>query len=82
MATRSPRPSLTAERSTVRALVQAAVVRAFRESDVDRAAVAELAALPDMVRGYEEVKLANVRQYRERQQKILARLADVPVPSA
>ncbi|MEU4804149.1 indolepyruvate ferredoxin oxidoreductase family protein [Actinosynnema sp. NPDC023587] len=60
---------------------QAAVVRAFRESDVDRAAVAELAALPDMVRGYEEVKLANVRQYRERQQKILARLADV-VPSA
>ncbi|MEV0675499.1 indolepyruvate ferredoxin oxidoreductase family protein [Actinosynnema sp. NPDC050436] len=59
---------------------QAAVVRAFRESDVDRSVVAELAALPDMVRGYEDVKLGNVRQYRERQREILNRLAEV-VPS-
>ncbi len=59
-----------------------AVVRAFRVSDVDRAAVAELAALPDMVRGYEEIKLANVVRYREKQQEILGRLTEVAVPSA
>ena len=26
---------------------------------------AKLAALPDLIRGYEEVKLANVRRYRD-----------------
>jgi indolepyruvate ferredoxin oxidoreductase len=30
------------------------------------AAAVELAALPDLVRGYEEIKLANVARYRER----------------
>jgi len=36
---------------------------------------AELAGLPDMVRGYEEIKLASVAAYRARQREILASLA-------
>jgi indolepyruvate ferredoxin oxidoreductase len=35
----------------------------------------ELAGLPDMVRGYEEIKLASVARYRARQAEILASLA-------
>jgi indolepyruvate ferredoxin oxidoreductase len=41
----------------------------------DHPLAAELAALPDMVRGYEEIKLASVAAYRARQQEILASLA-------
>ncbi len=40
----------------------------------DHPLAAELAALPDMVRGYEEIKLASVAAYRARQQEILASL--------
>jgi indolepyruvate ferredoxin oxidoreductase len=36
---------------------------------------AELAGLPDMVRGYEDIKLASVAAYRARQREILASLA-------
>jgi indolepyruvate ferredoxin oxidoreductase len=38
----------------------------------------ELASLPDMIRGYEDVKLANVAKYRAR----MADLATSPLPVA
>jgi indolepyruvate ferredoxin oxidoreductase len=38
----------------------------------DHAVAAELAALPDMIRGYEHIKLASVARYRERQAELLA----------
>lgn len=37
-------------------------------------AVAEIAALPDMIRGYEDIKLARVAEFRERAAKALAEL--------
>ncbi|CAL9466780.1 hypothetical protein SUDANB95_02735 [Actinosynnema sp. ALI-1.44] len=72
-------------RRVERALVteyRTAVVKALTTPDVDRSAVAELAALPDVVRGYEDVKLGNVRRYREQQAAILARLSEAPATSA
>ncbi|WIX92645.1 indolepyruvate ferredoxin oxidoreductase family protein [Amycolatopsis sp. DG1A-15b] len=45
------------------------VLRAFGTQD--RARVLALAELPDLVRGYEDVKLANVARYRERQAEVL-----------
>ncbi|MFI5590212.1 indolepyruvate ferredoxin oxidoreductase family protein [Amycolatopsis sp. NPDC051758] len=47
------------------------VLQAFRADDVDRARVLALAELPDLVRGYEDVKLANVAKYREKQAELL-----------
>ncbi len=40
----------------------------------------QIARLPDMVRGYEEVKLANVRNYRDQQAELLAHLDGPAVP--
>ena len=40
--------------------------------------MAELAALPDVVRGYEEIKLRNVETFRARAEELLAEL-DRPV---
>lgn len=37
----------------------------------DPAKARALAELPDLVRGYEDVKLANVAQYRQRQAEVL-----------
>jgi indolepyruvate ferredoxin oxidoreductase len=48
-----------------------AVLTAFRAGDADRARILALAELPDLVRGYEDVKLATVARYREK-------LAEVP----
>ncbi|WP_311931651.1 indolepyruvate ferredoxin oxidoreductase family protein [Microbispora sp. H11081] len=39
-------------------------------------AVAEIAALPDLIRGYEGVKLARVAEFRDRAAALLARLDD------
>ncbi|MEU0789031.1 indolepyruvate ferredoxin oxidoreductase family protein [Amycolatopsis sp. NPDC005961] len=50
---------------------RATVLRAFRAEDADRARVLALAELPDLVRGYEDVKLANVARYREKQAEVL-----------
>jgi indolepyruvate ferredoxin oxidoreductase len=36
----------------------------------------ELAALPDMIRGYEEIKLASVEQYRARAQDLIQQRSD------
>ncbi|MQA12502.1 MAG: 2-oxoacid ferredoxin oxidoreductase, partial [Pseudonocardiaceae bacterium] len=41
----------------------------------DHPMVLELAELPDVVRGYEDVKLANVTAYRQRQEELLGSLA-------
>ncbi|MCG5217970.1 indolepyruvate ferredoxin oxidoreductase family protein [Streptosporangium soli] len=60
-------------RQVERALVveyRDAVLQAM--SAADPATVLEIAELPDMVRGYEHVKLANVAAYREKQAKLLA----------
>lgn len=36
--------------------------------------VAELAAAPDMIRGYEQVKLGNIERYRQRTEELLGLL--------
>ncbi|GLZ38351.1 indolepyruvate ferredoxin oxidoreductase family protein [Actinokineospora sp. NBRC 105648] len=41
----------------------------------------ELANLPDMVRGYEDIKLTAIAGYRARQQELLAQLTQEPVAS-
>jgi indolepyruvate ferredoxin oxidoreductase len=46
----------------------------------NHALAVEIAGLPDMVRGYEELKLRNVRAYRERTAELLAEFSAV-VPS-
>jgi indolepyruvate ferredoxin oxidoreductase len=42
----------------------------------------EIAGLPDLVRGYEEVKLGNVAAYREKTAELLARYAATAEPAA
>ncbi|HEX4224770.1 MAG TPA: indolepyruvate ferredoxin oxidoreductase family protein [Pseudonocardiaceae bacterium] len=79
----------TGVRKTERALVEeyrAAVLRAFTAPSPEPAVLtelAELAELPDQVRGYEDIKLDNVAAYRARQAELLAGL-DTParVPQA
>jgi indolepyruvate ferredoxin oxidoreductase len=68
-----------AVRRIERALVpeyQALVREALEHLRPDTAeAVAELAALPDMIRGYEEIKLRSVSAFREKAAAALADLA-------
>jgi indolepyruvate ferredoxin oxidoreductase len=45
----------------------------------NHALAVEIAGLPDMVRGYEEIKLANVRAYRERMAELLSSPPSFPV---
>ncbi|MCW3063396.1 MAG: indolepyruvate ferredoxin oxidoreductase family protein [Solirubrobacterales bacterium] len=47
-----------------------------RLSPSNHAAAVELARLPDMVRGYEEIKLGNVARYRQRSEELTRRLAE------
>jgi indolepyruvate ferredoxin oxidoreductase len=71
----------TEVRRTERALVseyRAAIEQALAGVPADEPPpelVTELAGLPDLVRGYEEIKLGNVARYRARQAEILASLA-------
>jgi indolepyruvate ferredoxin oxidoreductase len=44
------------------------------EDDASRKTVLELAQLPDMIRGYEDIKLGNVEAYRERRARLLSEL--------
>jgi indolepyruvate ferredoxin oxidoreductase len=47
------------------------VARALERLDAASAErVAEIAALPDLVRGYEEIKLRNVERFRERAKQL------------
>ncbi|MEU8060663.1 indolepyruvate ferredoxin oxidoreductase family protein [Microbispora bryophytorum] len=51
------------------------VRRAFdRLTPATAAAVAEIAALPDLIRGYEDIKLARVAEFRDRAAALLAEL--------
>jgi indolepyruvate ferredoxin oxidoreductase len=43
--------------------------------------VLEIAALPDMIRGYENIKLANVRRYHEKLTELRAAFAASTSPS-
>ncbi|WP_410660103.1 indolepyruvate ferredoxin oxidoreductase family protein [Amycolatopsis sp. lyj-112] len=52
-----------------------AILAAFGTADADRGRILALAELPDLVRGYEDVKLANVEVYRREQDALLAELA-------
>ncbi|WP_033288789.1 indolepyruvate ferredoxin oxidoreductase family protein [Amycolatopsis jejuensis] len=52
-----------------------AITRAMEIASRDDARLVELAGLPDAVRGYEEIKLANVATYRHRQEELLRELA-------
>ncbi|MEU6428785.1 indolepyruvate ferredoxin oxidoreductase family protein [Microbispora sp. NPDC046973] len=45
-----------------------------RLTPVTAAAVAEIAALPDLIRGYEDIKLARVAEFRDRAATLLAEL--------
>ena len=47
-----------------------------RLSSDNHAVAVELAALPDLVRGYDEVKLRNVERYREQVARLRAQLTD------
>jgi indolepyruvate ferredoxin oxidoreductase len=47
-----------------------------RLTPVTHGTVAEIAELPDVVRGYEDIKLANVEAFRARAQELEQRLAD------
>jgi indolepyruvate ferredoxin oxidoreductase len=46
-----------------------------RLTPVTHATVAEIADLPDVVRGYEDIKLANVEEFRTRAAQLEERLA-------
>ncbi len=48
-----------------------AILAAFGTEDTDRGRLLALAELPDLVRGYEDVKLANVEAYRREQASLL-----------
>ncbi|MGY1915582.1 indolepyruvate ferredoxin oxidoreductase family protein [Blastococcus sp. SYSU DS0973] len=71
-------------RRTERALIQEyreLVHRLLEElAPANHGVAVELAALPDMVRGYEEIKLDNVARYRERQREALQRFAGTATP--
>jgi indolepyruvate ferredoxin oxidoreductase len=54
-----------------RGMVARALARLTPET---HALVAEIAGLPDVVRGYERIKLDNVRKYRERAEELVRRL--------
>ncbi|WP_020661612.1 indolepyruvate ferredoxin oxidoreductase family protein [Amycolatopsis benzoatilytica] len=65
-------------RKVERALVgeyRQTIERALDVAGPDDARLVELAGLPDAVRGYEEIKLANVAAYRKRQEELLKELA-------
>ncbi|WP_179723816.1 indolepyruvate ferredoxin oxidoreductase family protein [Saccharopolyspora hordei] len=67
--------------------VERELVQQYREVveqalESDHPALRELAELPDMVRGYEDVKLATVEAYRAKQQELLASRDAAPVGAA
>ena len=68
-------------RKVERALVEeyrAGIRHALAAPGSNSAVLAELAELPDQVRGYEDIKLGNVTAYRARQAQLLAKLDATP----
>ena len=61
-----------------RELVRAGVARLEPGT---RDTVVELCELPDMIRGYEEIKLRSVERFRERARRLLERTSRAPDPS-
>ncbi|MEV0449223.1 DUF6537 domain-containing protein [Streptomyces sp. NPDC050600] len=65
-------------RPTERALVpeyETIMTEVCRALDEDVHALAlEIASLPEMVRGYEEIKMASVARYRDRSEELVDRL--------
>ncbi len=72
----------TAVRRTERALIaeyrQTIEAACARLTPENHAAVVRLAELPDMVRGYEQIKLENVRRYRAAAEALLAQISQGP----
>ncbi|MEU0469337.1 indolepyruvate ferredoxin oxidoreductase family protein [Amycolatopsis sp. NPDC006131] len=55
-----------------------AISKALRVAEANEPALLELAELPDVVRGYEDIKLANVAVYRQRQAELAEALDLAP----
>jgi indolepyruvate ferredoxin oxidoreductase len=62
-----------------RAMIEGALATLSEET---YARSVELAALPDMIRGYEEIKLASVEQYRARVQDLIHQRSDGRIGAA
>jgi indolepyruvate ferredoxin oxidoreductase len=75
----------TEVRRTERALITEyrEVIESLRASltEGNHALAVEIAALPDMIRGYEHIKLANVRTYHEKLSELRAEFAQATSPS-
>ncbi|MBU3871007.1 hypothetical protein KN815_45260, partial [Streptomyces sp. 4503] len=56
-----------------------AAARPAADLAADLDAVVELAELPDLVRGYEQIKLDNVDTYHRRRSELLEKLRPTPV---
>ncbi|MFF2962542.1 indolepyruvate ferredoxin oxidoreductase family protein [Streptomyces sp. NPDC057963] len=75
-------------RRTERALVaeyEATITEVCRSLDENTHGLAvEIASLPDLVRGYEEIKMASVARYRARSEELVGRLHSLirPVPDS
>ena len=52
------------------------------DGQAPEAVLVELAELPDLVRGYEDIKLGNVATYQQRQGELLASIGREPVPAS
>ena len=52
-------------------MIEAACARLTAENHARAVALAEL---PDMIRGYEQIKLPNVKRYREAARELVARM--------
>jgi indolepyruvate ferredoxin oxidoreductase len=63
------------ERQLIRDYRQAIEQALDRLAPATQEIIAELAAAPDMIRGYERIKLDNVERYRQRTEELLDLLA-------
>lgn len=72
------------ERSLIREYVEVVADVQRRLTPAGHSVAVEIAELPDMVRGYEEIKLRNVAEYRDRLSALLGKFAESggPVPTA
>jgi indolepyruvate ferredoxin oxidoreductase len=57
------------------------VIAASEAGACDVATAVEIASLPDKVRGYEQIKLDSIPEYRQRMAECLAALGSLPIPA-